>query len=448
MIHLAALLANGSTTVTTVATSAAHKSSGSILDPIAKPIAWVLAEIYAVIPNYGVAILILSVIWMALISPLTLKSTRSMLAMQKIQPELKKLQEKHKNDRQAFAQAQMELFREHGVSPFGACLPMLLPLPIFFALFRVIDGLSHMTNGVPTPKYIPASTKMYQNIVAAGGQIKAFGMNLNQTALSHHSSFAAALPYWILLLLMGLTSYFQSAMMTSRNQASLAANPQMATQMRLMKFLPLLFVVFCIRFPAGVILYYTMSNICRIVQQDAMYRFDPKVKALVAKEVTEVESLTDKIDDGGGPDPSDAPTEPKPPRSKAAPRGSTNKSASSPSDVADSPTNGSGDGPTSKPDAKTGGRAWFRSLLESAEQEQRSRGAAKAAGAAAAGAAVAKGSTKPTASGGKGRPAGGNGSAGNSRAGDAPASGNGSGSTSKSRSQSNKSRTNRKRRGR
>jgi YidC/Oxa1 family membrane protein insertase len=448
MIHLAALLANGSTTVTTVATSAAHKSSGSILDPIAKPIAWVLAEIYAVIPNYGVAILILSVIWMALISPLTLKSTRSMLAMQKIQPELKKLQEKHKNDRQAFAQAQMELFREHGVSPFGTCLPMLLPLPIFFALFRVIDGLSHMTNGVPTPKYIPASTKMYQNIVAAGGQIKAFGMNLNQTALSHHSSFAAALPYWILLLLMGLTSYFQSAMMMNRNQASYAANPQMATQMRLMKYLPLLFVVFCIRFPAGVILYYTMSNICRIVQQDAMYRFDPKVKALVAKEVTEVESLTDKIDEGSGPDPSDAPTEPKPPRSKPAPRSSTNKSASSPSDVVDSPANGSGDGTMSKPDAKTGGRAWFRSLLESAEQEQRSRGAAKAAGAAAAGAAVTKGSTKPTASGGKGRPAGGNGSAGNSRAGGAPASGNGSGSTSKGRPQSNKSRTNRKRRGR
>jgi YidC/Oxa1 family membrane protein insertase len=449
MIHVAALLANGSTTVTTVATSAAHKSSGSILDPIAKPIAWLLAEIYAVIPNYGVAILILSVIWMALISPLTLKSTRSMLAMQKLQPELKKLQEKHKNDKQAFAQAQMELFREHGVSPFGACLPMLLPLPIFFALFRVIDGLSHMTNGVPTPKYIPASTKMYQNIVAAGGQIKAFGMNLNQTALSHHSSFAAALPYWILLLLMGLTSYFQSAMMMNRNQANYAANPQMATQMRLMKFLPLVFVVFCIRFPAGVILYYTMSNICRIVQQDAMYRFDPKVKALVAKEVTEVESLTDRIDEEDAPPPSGQSGPSKSPRPKPAPRGSAGRSGSPPPAAADSQANGSGDGTTPKPDAKTGGRAWFRSLLESAEQEQRARGAGKAAGSAgAAGAAAAKGASKPAPSGGKGRPAGGNGSTGSSRAGGTPASGNGSGSTSKGRSQPSKSRTNRKRRGR
>jgi YidC/Oxa1 family membrane protein insertase len=449
MIHVAALLSSGSTTVTTVAANAAHKSSGSILDPIAKPIAWVLAEIYAVIPNYGVAILILSIIWMVLISPLTLKSTRSMLAMQKLQPELKKLQEKHKNDKQAFAQAQMELFREHGVSPFGACLPMLLPLPIFFALFRVIDGLSHMTNGVPTPKYIPSSTKMYQNIVAAHGQIKAFGMNLNQTALSHHSSFAAALPYWILLLLMGLTSYFQSAMMMNRNQSNYAANPQMATQMRLMKFLPLVFVVFCIRFPAGVILYYTMSNICRIVQQDAMYRYDPKVKALVAKEVTEVETLTDKIDEEapGSRGASGATKGARSQRSKPAPTGSGGKSGSTPNAADSNQTNGAGNAPPAKPDAKTGGRAWFRSLLETAEEEQKARTVAKAGGAAAAGAA-AKGSTKPAPSGGKGRPAGGNGSAGNSQSGGVAASGNGSDSTSKNRSQPNKSRTNRKRRGR
>src|SRR5690348_8857574 len=85
MIHLAALLAatgsstTAATTATTVASSA-HKSSGSILDPIAKPIAWVLAQIYAVIPNYAIAIIVLSVLWMIIISPLTLKSTRSMLA--------------------------------------------------------------------------------------------------------------------------------------------------------------------------------------------------------------------------------------------------------------------------------------------------------------------------------------------------------------------------------
>jgi YidC/Oxa1 family membrane protein insertase len=491
MIHVAALLASGSTTVTTVAANATKHSSGSILDPIAKPIAWLLAEIYAVIPNYGVAIIILSIIWMALISPLNLKSTRSMLAMQKLQPELKKLQEKHKNDRQAFAQAQMELFREHGVSPFGACLPMLLPLPIFFALFRVIDGLSHTVNGVSMPKYIPPSSEMYKNIQAAHGQINAFGMNLSQSALAHHSSFAAALPYWILLLVMGATSYFQSAMIMSRNQANAQANPQMQMQMRMMKFLPLVFVVFCIRFPAGVILYYAMSNVCRIVQQDAMYRFDPKVKALVVKEVQEVEDLTEKIDEEGGPAGSGLaggakgtkPARPKPASGGATSRsdaatasagqangaggGAENGAGGGTENGAESAAGGgtengaesaagggaenaAGGGVTPKPDAKTGGRAWFRGLLENAEQEQRARTAAKAAGAAGAAAAAgtaAKRSTKPNPSSSKGRTAGGN-SSGNSRAGGTAASGNGSASTSKNRSQPNKSRTNRKRRGR
>jgi YidC/Oxa1 family membrane protein insertase len=300
MIHLAALLA--STPTTTVAT--AHKSSGSLLDPIAKPIAWLLSEIYAVIPNYGVAIIVLSVLWMIIISPLTLKSTRSMLAMQKLQPQLKKLQEQHRNDRQAFAQAQMELFREHQVSPFGSCLPMLLPLPIFFALFRVIDGLSHTVKGpnaslncttsvCSDPKYLNHSSRMFNDIVAAHGQIHAFGMNLAQNALSPHGSFLAALPFWIALLVMAGTSYWQSAQMMSRNKAALEQNPQM----KLMKYLPLVFVVICVRFPIGVIIYYATSNVCRIVQQDFMYRFDPKVKALVAQEVVEVEELTQEIDE-------------------------------------------------------------------------------------------------------------------------------------------------------
>ncbi len=290
ILHLASLVASTTTTA-----AGAAKSSGSILDPIAKPIAALLATIYSVIPNYGVAILVLSVIWMLIISPLTLKSTRSMLAMQKLQPQLKALQEKHKDDRQAFAQAQMELFREHNVSPFGSCLPLLLPLPVFIALFRVISGLSHIgKNGVADPKYLSHNTRMFKDIVAAHGHLNAFGLDLSHNALSSHASIAAALPYWILLLIMAGTSYLQTAQTMSRNPQA-AQNPQM----RMMKFLPLIFVVFCIKFPAGVILYYAMSNVCRIVQQDLMYRYDPKVKTLVAEEVKEVEAITRDIDERG-----------------------------------------------------------------------------------------------------------------------------------------------------
>ncbi len=276
-----------------------------LLNPIAKPIADVLAAFYSVVPNYGVDILVLSVVWMVIISPLTLKSTRSMLAMQALQPELKRLQDKHRNDRQAFAQAQMDLFRERGVSPFGSCLPMLLPLPVFFALFQVIDGLSRLVNNakgtvvgcpvgphVACPRYLNPATKMFKAIVNAHGHINAFGLDLSKNALSPHSSFGAALPFYVLLLVMIATQYYQTAMTMNRNPAA-----QQNPQMKMMKFLPLVFGLFCIHFPAGVVLYYAMSNLCRIGQQWAMYRFDPQVTALVGQEVTEIEAKTREIDE-------------------------------------------------------------------------------------------------------------------------------------------------------
>jgi YidC/Oxa1 family membrane protein insertase len=430
MIHLAALLAatgsstTAATTATTVASSA-HKSSGSILDPIAKPIAWVLAQIYAVIPNYAVAIIVLSVLWMIIISPLTLKSTRSMLAMQKLQPELKKLQEKHKDDRQAFAQAQMELFREHNVSPFGSCLPMLLPLPIFFGLYRVITGLGHKVTGVKAdcvthaagvtsacPKYLGHNTRMYHDIQASGGNLHAFGMNLSLHAFSPHSSFWAALPFWILVLVMAATGYIQSAQMMSRNPAA-AQNPQM----RLMKYLPLVFVVFFINFPAGVLLYYAMSNVCRIVQQDLMYRFDPKVKALVAQEVQEVEAHTHEIDEekagrgkssdksgGDGARPGPAPTSGSPPKA-----GQTGKGAT-----------------TSGGTGASGGRSRFRELLAAAAEQQQQRSTASKqpkggnTGSPGKGTSAAKPAPPPASSapaGSKSSPSTGNGSDGNTTTG-------------------------------
>jgi YidC/Oxa1 family membrane protein insertase len=298
------LLATAATKVVAATTTntiplGAQTTDHSIFNPIAKPIADVLAAFYSVVPNYGVAIILLSIAWMIIIAPLTLKSTRSMLAMQKLQPELAKLKAEHKNDRQAFAAAQMELFKQHSVSPFGSCLPTLLPLPVFFALFRVIDGLSHhvKVNGVlyADPNFLSHHTRMYTAIVKANGHINAFGLDLSKNALSGHSSFGAAVPFYILLLIMIGTQYLQTAQMMARNPAA-NDNPQM----KMMKYLPIFFGVICVRFPAGVILYYAMSNICRMAQQTAMYRYDPKVRTLAAREVQEVEAMTRDIDRRSG----------------------------------------------------------------------------------------------------------------------------------------------------
>ncbi|MDQ1357895.1 MAG: YidC/Oxa1 family rane protein insertase, partial [Acidimicrobiaceae bacterium] len=241
-------------------------AKGGLFDPIAKPLAAVLAFFYSLVPNYGLAIVLLTIAMMIVLTPLTIKQTRSMLVMQKLQPEMKKLQEIHKNDRQALNEAVMALYKEHNASPLGGCLPMLLPFPLFIALLRVLEGLSHTVKQgavtVSQPKYLTAHTRMYKDIVAAHGQLDAFGMNLAKSARSVGGGFVHSLPYFVLLLLMVGTQFYQQYQLTSKNPAAKSQPGQAA----MMKFIPLFFGLISLNFPAGVVLYWTVSNFIRVGQ--------------------------------------------------------------------------------------------------------------------------------------------------------------------------------------
>jgi YidC/Oxa1 family membrane protein insertase len=267
-------------------------AKGGLFDPIAKPLAAVLAFFYSLVPNYGIAIVLLTIAMMIVLTPLTIKQTRSMLVMQKLQPEMKKLQEQHKNDRAALNEAVMALYKEHNASPLGGCLPMLLPFPLFIALLRVLEGLSHTVKGVSQPKYLTAHTQMAKDIIAAHGQLDAFGMNLAKSARNVGGGFGHALPYFLLLLVMVGTQFYQQYQLTSRNPAAKSQPGQAA----MMKFIPIFFGLISLNFPAGVVLYWTVSNIIRIGQQWALYKYDPKVKALVVQDVKEIEAKTREID--------------------------------------------------------------------------------------------------------------------------------------------------------
>jgi hypothetical protein len=177
---------------------------------------------------------------------------------------------------------------------------MLLPFPVFLALFRVLEGLSRMTKAAgatvktSNPKYLKSTTQMYIDIKHAGGHLDSFGMDLAKSAVNISGSFWTKVPYFVLLIIMVGTQYYQQRQMTSRNPAA-AQGPQA----NIMKFIPLFFGVISIRFPAGVVVYWTVSNGIRIFQQWAMYQFDPKVKALVTKDIKEVEARTRDIDEHG-----------------------------------------------------------------------------------------------------------------------------------------------------
>jgi YidC/Oxa1 family membrane protein insertase len=249
---------------------------GSIFHPLFWVFAQVLAFFFSLIPNYIIAITLLTVLVMLLTAPLTVKSTKSMMEMQRIQPEFRKLQQKYKGDKEKLNEEVMKLYREHGVSPVGGCLPLLLQMPFFVCLYGVIKGLVNavVIKGVrhPEPRYLAHSSKMYADIIHAGGKIESFGIDLSQTPFAHHGSFGASLPYWILFFAAIGLQYIQMARLSKRNAANIQNNPQMQTMQTMQKVTPLIFGVIYIAFPIGVTVYFVVSSFCRIVIQEILFR--------------------------------------------------------------------------------------------------------------------------------------------------------------------------------
>ena len=263
-------------------------------------LAGLLAFFYSLVPNYAIAIGLLTLTVMLVLSPLTLKSTRSMLAMQRLQPEMKALQTKHKGgDRQKLNEEMMALYKEHKVNPVAGCLPMILQMPVFFIMYNLIRGLTHKAKGGDgfDPKYLDKSTELYQALRNSGGTMKSFGIDLANAASEKHSSFAAALPFFIIVGLVILTQYIQTRQTMSRNTKAATQQQQIV-----LKVLPAIFGFFSLTLPAGLNVYFLVSALFRIGQTAAMYRFDPALSAHAKKHAREIEAKAVDVKEpkGGG----------------------------------------------------------------------------------------------------------------------------------------------------
>ena len=251
-------------------------SISSLFQPIFRLFGWIFAFFYGLIPNYGVAIILLTIVIMGALTPFTIKSTKSMQAMQKLQPEIKKLQQKYKGpeNRQILNEEMMKLYKEEGANPVGGCLPVLLQAPFLFILYSVIKGLANVVHRgtivVAAPRYIPQSSKMYHNLVASHGQINVFGMDLNLKAFSVHSSFAAQIPFFVFVAAAVGLQYFQMAQLNNRSRK--VGQPMPAQQQMMQRFLPVFFAYFYLIIPAAVVLYMIVSTLIRIITQDLMFR--------------------------------------------------------------------------------------------------------------------------------------------------------------------------------
>ena len=301
-----------------------------MFDPFFEAFSWLLSSFYSLVPNYGFAIAMLTLAVYLAMAPITLKQTRSMLAMSRLQPEMNRLKKEHKGDLRALTEAQQELFAREGVNPTASCLPTLLQIPLFMILWQVLSGLTRKTaEGVPDPKYLEPSSRLYEDIVADGGELVSFGIDLAKSAVQGpHSSFAAALPYFLMAAVAAGTTYLQLKRSQGRNPQAGDGPPMMAM---MLKFMPAMTLMSGTLFPAGLGLYILISNLFRIAQQESMYRWDPHVvhHAKVAAETIEKAAATDTT----------AKAKPKPvppPKNESRPKQKGSTNGSDPSPIRDS----------------------------------------------------------------------------------------------------------------
>lgn len=256
-------------------------------------LAAVLNFFYVLVPvgirpwfGYGFSIMALTVLVMALITPLTVKSTRSMLQMQRMQPEMKRIQEKYKNDREKLNSELMAFYKENSINPLGGCLPMVAQMPVFIIMYQLIRGLTVRDGGLGSgtgqilaqvqqklqttpwifsdqvfhPTHLNESTQLYKAL-STTSKMNFLGMDLSLSASQALKlGLFLAIPYLALLGIMLGTGLYQNHQLQSRN-TSANVNPQ---QQMIMKFMPFFLPVFSFAFPAGMALYWCTQNFCRI----------------------------------------------------------------------------------------------------------------------------------------------------------------------------------------
>lgn len=265
-------------------------------------IASTLAFFYDVYPSYGFAVIGLTMAVMVVVTPLTLKSTRSMLQMQRLQPELKAIQTKYKDDRPKMNEELMAFYQENNINPLGGCLPLLIQLPVFLVLFRVVQGITRrVTNfGLQAgwtagrgpdaneitpladkdlpfdPENLPLDSTMYQDLTGAGRsladrptEMNFLSIDLSRTPLEvAGESIVSALPYLALIVVVLISSLYQQRQIRGRNSGA-QVNPQ---QEIIMKVLPWMLPVFSLTMPAALVVYFVVSNLYRIGQQGYITR--------------------------------------------------------------------------------------------------------------------------------------------------------------------------------
>lgn len=279
---------------------------------ITTPLGYIVDFIYKFVPNYGVAIIIFTIIVKLILTPLMVKQQRSMVSMQKIQPEMEKLKKKYEKDPQRLNEETMKLYRKYNVNPAGGCLPLLIQFPIIIGLYQVITRPMQYILHIGTDKIeriadiLLNAGKIDQSLASNAikqGQIQIakvmadnlplvqqklgealstinfdfLGLDLSQTP-----SFKLVTLLWIIPILSGLTAYLSSVL-----SMKLSGNTQTNEQMKTMNIMmPLMSAYFCFIMPTGVGIYWIMSNVMQMVQQFVITKIIQRKNEANIKEIS------------------------------------------------------------------------------------------------------------------------------------------------------------------
>ena len=307
---------------------------GRAFSPLLTLSARVLSFFYDVWPSYAGSILLLTVCVMTVLTPITIRSTKSMLAMRRLAPQVKELQAQYRHDRQKMNEEVMTLYRANSVNPLGGCLPLLMQSPVFIALFQLLRGLTRRTSvlgwssgqaaatcavtpgtqcapqlvGAPkqtfNPDYLRPDSQLYQDLVVST-EMRAWGLDLAESASSAlRSSFVSGLPYLGMIVLVAVLGFYQQRQISGR-MSSEEQTPQARMMMRI---IPVFLPIISFSLSAGLVLYYNAQSLIRIGQQALITRrlYRPFAEVEAARKVA-LEEATERGEEPPPPKPAEPP---------------------------------------------------------------------------------------------------------------------------------------------
>ena len=270
---------------------------GSILNPLYFAVSWVIVTFHSLLGyvfgkdshesiKWSLSIIGLVVVIRIILIPLFVKQIKSQRALTALQPHMKEIQKKHKDDRQKQSEEMMKLYKEHKTNPLASCFPILAQAPIFFALFTVLNGIARNTpHGV-----------LKGDLLISAQEAKFFGANLSSTFLSSNTNLQTKLVIVALIIFMSATTFTTQRQLMVKGMPKMdSSNNMMMQQQKIMLYVfPVIFAVSGVNFPVGVLIYWSATNLWTFGQQYYVIKRNPTPGSPAYEELMKKRAEKDK----------------------------------------------------------------------------------------------------------------------------------------------------------